>query len=569
VSGLHRPGGASERRRSRRRGRVPIAFAGIIGLVVLTIVTLRIVVANASGCSGAIPLRIAATPEIAPALKAVGADWLKTSPDVGGQCIALTVDAVPAPTVASRLSVYAGRAIDVAAEPQPTPREDELPAVFLPDSTAWLTRVQVVDRAAFEESARSVASSPVVVAMPEAAARVVGWPEGRLRLSELKPMLTAGGPLKLGIAEPRRDSAGLAATMLLAETMATSDAELPALVKALRGLVKTPGSAELLARFGPNLNAGPTSEQAVLAHNAKKPPVRLVAVQVDPVAPHLDYPYAVRSGLPREIALAARMFEETLLADESAFQFAREAFRRPDGRVGAGFPLTAATRGEAFVGTAIDDSGAVQRALGLWSAANSPSRTLALFDVTSSMGTPLQTRAGPTTRARVMAAAAQGGLELFASESRVGMWAFASRHQEVLPIARLTAESRAVLDQRMAAAQPSPDPRSELYKTLLDAYRVMKKGYDVSRPNIIVVLTDGGDSQPGGLRRETFKQEIQKLADPTRPIRMVLIGIGVGPADADDLQAIAEVVGGGFFPMTSPEQIQIIFLKALLRIGPA
>jgi hypothetical protein len=97
----------------------------------------------------------------------------------------------------------------------------------------------------------------------------------------------------------------------------------------------------------------------------------------------------------------------------------------------------------------------------------------------------------------------------------------------------------------------------------------MKEGYDATRPNIIVVLTDGGDSQPGGLRRETFAQEIQKLADPTKPIRMVIIGIGVGPADADDLQSIAEIVGGGFFPLTSPEQIQIIFLKALLRLGPA
>jgi hypothetical protein len=548
---------------------VPIAFAAILALVGLTVVTLRIVAANASGCSGAIPLRIAASPEIAPVLRTVGTNWLKSSPDVGGLCVALTVDAVPAPNVASSLTVYAGRAIDVADKPQPTPGETDLPAVWVPDSTAWLTRVQVVDRAAFEESARSIASSPVVVAMPEAAARLVGWPDRRLRLADLKPMLTTGGPLKLGIAEPRRDSSGLAAAMLLAETMATSDAELPALVKALRGLVKTNGPEQLLASFGGKVNAGPTSEQAVLAYNAGKPPVRLVAVQVDPVAPHLDYPYAVRSALPREVAQAAHMFEDALLADGAALDFARQAFRTPDGRVGSGFPLTAASRGEPFVGTAIDDSSAVQRTLGLWTAANSPSRTLALFDVTSSMATPMRTSAGSISRAQVMAAAAQGGLGLFDSESRVGMWAFARGRQEILPIARLTAEGRAELDQRMASARPTAEARSELYRTVLDAYRVMRDGYDVTRPNIIVVLTDGGDSQPGGLRLETFKQEIQKLADPTKPIRMVLIGIAPTPTDAADLQAIADVLGGGYFPLTSPEQIQIIFLKALLRLGPA
>jgi Mg-chelatase subunit ChlD len=160
-------------------------------------------------------------------------------------------------------------------------------------------------------------------------------------------------------------------------------------------------------------------------------------------------------------------------------------------------------------------------------------------------------------------------LELFASESRVGMWAFSRGHQEVLPIETLTPESRRLLDQRLAGAGPTADPRSELYATLLAAYRLMRQGYDPSRPNIIVVLTDGGDSEPGGLRREKFAQELQKLADPTRPVRVVLIGIGVGPTDAADLQAIAELMGGGYFPLTSPEQIQGIFLKALLRIGPA
>ena len=48
---------------------------------------------------------------------------------------------------------------------------------------------------------------------------------------------------------------------------------------------------------------------------------------------------------------------------------------------------------------------------------------------------------------------------------------------------------------------------------------------------------------------------------------MVLIGIGASAADAADLQEIAAIVGGGFFPLTSPEQIQTIFLKALLRVG--
>src|SRR5690606_9715152 len=169
----------------------------------------------------------------------------------------------------------------------------------------------------------------------------------------------------------------------------------------------------------------------------------------------------------------------------------------------------------------------------------------------------------------VMAAAAQGGLSLFTNDSRVGMWAFGAQYQEVLPIDDLTQERRAEFNARMAAARPTGSDRSELYDTLLAAYQVMLEGYDKTRPNIIVVLTDGGDSSSDPLRLEEFNQELQKLADPTRPIRVVLIGIDVSESDAANLQAIADIVGGGFFPLTSPEQIQTIFLKALLRVGAA
>ena len=59
-----------------------------------------------------------------------------------------------------------------------------LPTVWIPDSIAWINRVQIVDRAAFFEDLRSVASSPVVVAVPEPAAAQIGWPA---------PLPVAGG----------------------------------------------------------------------------------------------------------------------------------------------------------------------------------------------------------------------------------------------------------------------------------------------------------------------------------------------------------------------------------------
>jgi len=77
-----------------------------------------------------------------------------------------------------------------------------------------------------------------------------GLAGGKLQVAQVKPLLAAGGPLKLGVAEPRRDTASLAATILLGDALATSDDQLPALVKTFRGVVKTSSTAELLRTFG-------------------------------------------------------------------------------------------------------------------------------------------------------------------------------------------------------------------------------------------------------------------------------------------------------------------------------
>lgn len=546
---------------------MPLALAVAAALVVVTAITIRIVAASASNCAGELPVRVAAAPELAPIVADVANAWMETEPRVGGRCIEMIVEALPPPVVASSLTVYAGRAIDIAAEPEPTPSAETLPAVWIPDSSAWISRVQVVDRAAFVEDLRSIASTPVVLATTEPLGQQLGFPNP-LPLSAISGMLGQSG-LRFGVAEPRRETASLAMTMVLGDSLATSDEDLPLLVRTFRNLVKVTSTRELLAAIGDRADAGPATEQAVLAYNQSGGQPALVAMRLDEAGALLDYPYAIRSGVSRETSQAAAMFRSELLGSAAVSALAQRGFRAPDGTVGPGFPDSTATDPGPFAGAPVTDSAAVQTALGLWSAANSPSRTLALFDVTSSMATGMATTTGPSTRAGVMAAAAQGGLSLFTTDSRVGMWAFGAQYQEVLPIDDLTEERRQEFNQRMAAARPTASDRSELYDTLLAAYQFMLEGYDKTRPNIIVVLTDGGDSSADPLRLEEFNQELQKLADPTRPIRVVLIGIDVNESDAANLQAIANIVGGGFFPLTSPEQIQTIFLKALLRVGAA
>jgi hypothetical protein len=359
------------------------------------------------------------------------------------------------------------------------------------------------------------------------------------------------------MAEPRRETASLVAAALLGAAVAPTDEQLPALVRVLRGITKTAATADLLPIVGTQASAGPAAEQAIYAYNSTNPRNRLVAVPFEPAAPLLNYPYAIRAGLSHEVTQAANLFRAAVLAAPEVF--ARHAFRTSGGKAGAGFPGPPPPPAS---DAAFDNAELTQRTLGLWTAANSASRTLALLDVTSSMGNAL----GNRSRSDIMIAAAQGGLELFTPDSQVGLWAFGAGHQEVLPIAALSASRRTEIGQRMSGAQPSASNRAELYDTLLAAYQLMREGYDPARPNLIVVLTDGADSDPSSLRQQQFKQGVQKLADPTRPIRVILIGVGANAADAASLQEIAGVMGGGYFPLTAPEQIQSIFLRALLRL---
>src|SRR6185295_9720355 len=105
-----------------------------------------------------------------------------------------------------------------------------------------------------------------------------------------------------------------------------------------------------------------------------------------------------------------------------------------------------------------------------------------------------------------------------------------------------------------ASAQPEATNSASLYDAMRDAYKEMQDGFDPLRPNIIIVLTDGGDSRAGGARLQQFQIDLQRLADATKPIRVILIGIDVpkGSASETDLNAIAKATGGGYFPLKSP-----------------
>jgi hypothetical protein len=59
------------------------------------------------------------------------------------------------------------------------------------------------------------------------------------------------------------------------------------------------------------------------------------------------------------------------------------------------------------------------------------------------------------------------------------------------------------------------------------------------------------------------QRDLEVLADVTRPVRVILLGMGPD-VDRAALEAIAKTTGGAAFPVTNAEDMEPIFLAALL-----
>lgn len=556
----------------QRRGRslrAPLAIVGVLGLIGGTVVAVRAMAGGDGNCDGGVRLVVAAAPDIAPAIRDAAARWSATKPQVSGDCVQVQVRAAEPADVANQLAARAGGAINVAATALPSPADADVPTVWIPDSTAWIVRMQAVSREAFEPDATSVAASPVTLAVPDqlASALKTGGTAGAPQVAALLAKV-ASKQVQLAAVDPRRSTAGLAGAGLLYDSIVTEPKKLVDVVKAYRSIAVAVDQAALNKSAGP-AQVAPMSEQAVIAYNAAGPTAPLTALPVDP-AVTLDYPYAMITGKPRANLEAAGLFRTALASDANRDLFAKLGFRAADGSTSAGFP---AGRGAATAPVTVMPLAEPQKIndiLGYWNATTAPSRVLTLVDVTSSMNRPMAGSGSPS-RLQVLRKTATDGLGLFTDDSELGLWAYASGlsagkdYQEVVPLNPLNQGQRARLTSAVGGAKAVGTDVCGLYETVLSAYKSLKDGYKEGRSNTVVVFTDGANSKPG-MSLETLKLELERATDPTRPVRVVLLGVGPD-ARQQELAEIAAATGGRSFVVTDPEQIGNIFLQALIRTG--
>jgi hypothetical protein len=514
---------------------------------------------TAAGCDSKTVVTVAASPDIATAVTKIGR---QVSGEGGEGCYQVRVSSRESAEMAESVAVSDG---------------SERPDVWIPESALSLRRAQEAGVWNSPLVGTSIASSPVVLAVAESEASKLGWPDEPLLWEQVIGPGSASdkGSLNLGFADPVRDPVGAATLFGLQELL--KGAPERASTVALRALSANtvPKRSELAARLpGASgsekpLTAFSASEYDVLQHNVRRSGSPLVAVYPDPevksAVPALDYPYVVLPEIPNHEKEAAKKFLDRLFDRDSRETLGDAGFRTPDGKALRDRPQDSRTTAEPVTATATPKPPEVEGVLNAWAAINLAGRLQVLLDVSGSMKE--QVPGTGKTRMQTTIEAAVAGTKLFSDVTKFGVWLYSTRldgdrdYRELLPVKPLGEQlaNGAVETLRNVRAEQA---NTALYDAMLAAYRDSTENWEAGRVNTVVVMTDGQDDNDSDITRDELIDELRKLQNPRRPLR--LIGIGIGPdVDAAELTALTKVTGGQAFVAADPTKIGDVFYSAL------
>lgn len=454
------------------------------------------------------------------------------------------------------------------------------PDAWIPDSSLWLPVARRTDAgaAAVQASGTSIAVSPLVLAVPRG--RATSGASWRALLSARLP--GTGGPaptLRVRFLDPATRAAGLGALLLAQHAAGTGRTGLSAFAITLYSNLSTalpdePSAYPAMFRGGDPPTAVVLPEQAVWQHDRADPSHPVTALYPREGTLALDFPY-VATTADAARARTVEDFRAALAQSQTRDALPGLGLRTPDGVAGAGFDARYGVAGDAPASLPRPDPVNVGRVLQMWQRTVLGARMLILLDVSPSMADAVPgTR---DTRLSATATAATQGLRILSDNSQVGLWEFATGldgprdHRQLVPFRGLAAKAggrtqRDLLVGAFGAAHPVPGTRTGLYDSILAAYREAVRTYQPDHNDVLIVLTDGVDYDPGReISLPTLLAQLHRAADPMRPVAVVPIAFGPD-IDAAPLQQIAAATGGQAFVTLDPRQIQQVFLQMLIRL---
>lgn len=516
--------------------------------------------ALAQNCSeGDSVLRVAATPSVAESVAEVARAYSKTRPVVYDHCIAIEVTSADSSAVLEGLTTNWD--------------ENKLgkrPHAWLPDSTLWANRLSALNAKLVGAAPKSVGTSPVLLAAPEAAAPVLKdfrWTD-MPEVTDWSKFGQSWGRFSVAMPDPATNTASaLAIQSALAggkgpvtpETLG-SDAAKASLTKLAAAVPPEvpPTTRDALARLGDSatVNAAgfsvtPVSEVDLFKYNTGKeaPSKPLVGVLPAGPAPVADFPYVALGGsvVGETEQRAAQAFREFMTEPAQQIILARGGLRvestqdRPSPSPGVSWaPVT-----ENLVAA---DATTTQQISSAWASADRGGQVVTvLADVSTSM----------KPRLDKVKAALRGQIDRSVSGS-FGLWEFARDLDGSKPYKQLVGtgpvtEKREAL--RKAVDNLKTTEGSQLYSALAACYEAAHDGFVAGRVNRVVVITDG--SSDGGIDLAALKSQLHGT-----DLAISFIAIG-GDVDKAALTDIAQTTGGSVSVVENVDGIDAALGQAL------
>ncbi len=548
----------------RRRGRsswIAVLAAATVtivgaGIFVLPRHTLAMLPGVSANCVRE-PVDIAVSPELLNVVTQILRPLQDRRLD-SGHCLAPTVRSQePQETVASADILPINRA----------------PQVWIPDATVWGEKAPRWPKT----SAGSLASTPVVVATSTAATETLGWAE-----TDPTWFQVLRGTRPVIVPEYQSQSESLSALIALWQSLGKgkrADEQVMATVLAAdRAELPQPAAAIADARSGSaNAPLFPATEQAVAFLNATSTLPQLTAVYPREGSPILNYPiYQMGSATETPAHRAAVKAVIARLQSGSALETLRQAgFRRPaGGSASVGNPVgTGIRRSQDVTVIAPPGQTEVDAMLSRVEALAKPSRILTVMDVSLSMRAKLQ---DGISRIQLAGAASRLGANLLPDSGLVGLWVFAGKmdgdkdHRvlaQVKPLdSRVGGETHRNLLIRLASTIEDnlSGGGTALYDTTIAAMREMHASYDPKAVNVIILLSDGGNSDKTGATLDDVLAEIRKVNRGKQKVAIYTAGLGPD-ADYAAMRKIADASGGHTYRIDTALGGQQALLDGLRR----
>jgi Mg-chelatase subunit ChlD len=523
-------------------------------------------VATSTCGSGGAPLTVVASPEIAPVIATVVR--VMASGEAGGTSGAETARGRGCPAPVLRAADPADTLASLATNAA------DRPDVWIPDSSAWTTRLNVPGTGVPVDNP-SVTSSPYVLAIPVRPATALHPAGTLLKVAQVLPGAPgASAPIRWAFPDPTRSIRSAAAISALLTDLTGTKGEAAALTALVRAgnLDVGTGLDDTLARTRAVPTAVPTTEQQAFVHNRDHAASPVALAYGDKTSLAADYPFVMLST-ERTRRLQATSLLDALTGEFGRRLLAANGFRDVNGIPGA--VLTAqAGIDHATITPQKPDAAALRKATSALATVRRGSRLLAVVDVSGSMSSDVPGARG-ATRLDLALKALTTGLAVYPDDTVAGLWTFSTNltpttdyRALVQPVVLGTGpdgtSGRARLAQALASVGVKPDGDTGLYDTVLAAVRMMRKTWDPDRVNSVVVVTDGANDDPHGISLATLLRTLGAERDATRPVGVFAIAYGPS-ADVVPLRQITAAAGGTVYAARDPRTIGSVLQDAIGR----